>query len=74
MEFTFSKPALDAAVAGGKYSNIRLFQYGDMGAKHGARFYDRNLRLGSDIEVHAFAPLEASRRVINSIPLGCPLL
>ena len=34
LEFTFSKPALDAAVAAGKYSNIRLFQYGDMGAKY----------------------------------------
>jgi hypothetical protein len=24
-------------------------------------------------EFHAFAPLEASRRVTNGIPLGCPL-
>ena len=35
--------------------------------------FDRNLRLGDDIEFHAFAPLEASRRVTNGIPLGWPL-
>ena len=35
---------------------------------------DRNLHSRSAIEFHAFAPLEASKRVTNAIPLGCPLL
>ena len=34
LQFTFSKPQLDLDVASGKYSNIRLFQYGDMGTKY----------------------------------------
>jgi hypothetical protein len=37
-------------------------------------FFDRNLHSRSAIEVHAFAPLEASRRVTNGIPLGCSLI
>jgi hypothetical protein len=32
--YTFEKPALDEAVQRGRYSNIRLFQYGDMGTKY----------------------------------------
>ena len=34
LQYTFEKPHLDAAVQAGKYSNIRLFQYGDMGTKY----------------------------------------
>jgi hypothetical protein len=37
-------------------------------------FFGRNLRSRSAIGSHAFAPLEASRRVTNDIPLGCSLL
>jgi hypothetical protein len=36
-------------------------------------FFDRNLHSRSAIEFRAFAPLDASRRVINGIPLGWPL-
>jgi hypothetical protein len=34
LAYTFTKPQLDEDVAGGKYANIRLFQYGDMGVKY----------------------------------------
>ena len=34
LAYTFTKPQLDKDVASGKYSNIRLFQYGDMGVKY----------------------------------------
>ena len=34
LQYTFSKPQLDQDVAAGKYSNIRLFQYGGMGTKY----------------------------------------
>ena len=33
LQYTFSKPQLDKDVAAGKYDNVRLFQYGDMGVK-----------------------------------------
>jgi hypothetical protein len=37
LEYTFSKPALDRAVAAGSYDNIRLFQYGgELKATHTA--------------------------------------
>ena len=29
LEYTFSKPVLDKAVAAGTYDNVRLFQYGE---------------------------------------------
>ena len=34
LQYTFDKPQLDVLVAQGKYSNVRLFQYGDMGIKY----------------------------------------
>lgn len=34
LEYTFSKAQLDADVKAGRYDNIRLFQYGDMGTKY----------------------------------------
>jgi hypothetical protein len=34
-------------------------------------FSDSNLHSKSAIEFHAFAPLDASRRVTNDIPPGC---
>jgi hypothetical protein len=38
----------------------------------GARFLQKFM-LEDAIDLHAFAPLEASRRVTNGIPIGCPL-
>jgi hypothetical protein len=43
-----------------------------LGPLCGARFRQK-FTLEDAIEFHAFAPLEASRRVTNAIPLGCPL-
>jgi hypothetical protein len=37
------------------------------------RVFGQKFTLEDAIEFHAFAPLEASRRVTNDIPLGCPL-
>jgi hypothetical protein len=37
-------------------------------------FSGRNPLSRSAVEFHAFAPLDASKRVTNGIPLGCPLL
>jgi hypothetical protein len=40
---------------------------------HGTvRVFRLKFTLEDAIEFHAFAPLEASRRVTNGIPLGCP--
>jgi hypothetical protein len=36
-------------------------------------YFRQKFTLEDAIEFHAFAPLEASRRVTNAIPLGCPL-
>jgi hypothetical protein len=36
-------------------------------------FFRQKFILEDAIELHPFAPLEASRRVTNSIPLGCSL-
>jgi hypothetical protein len=41
-----------------------------MGAVH---VFGQKFTLGDAIGFHAFAPLEASRRVTNGIPLGWPL-
>jgi hypothetical protein len=38
------------------------------------RVLDRNLHSTMPIEFYAFAPLDASMRVTNAIPLGCALL
>jgi hypothetical protein len=38
------------------------------------RVFGQNFPLEDAIEFHAFAPLEASMRVTNGIPLGCSLL
>jgi hypothetical protein len=42
--------------------------------RYGTRFSTRGLRSRSAIEFHTVAPLEASKRVTNGIPLGCSLL
>ena len=44
-----------------------------VGFMYGARFRQK-FTLEGAFEFHAFAPLEASRRVTNAIPLGSPLL
>jgi hypothetical protein len=38
------------------------------------RVFRQKFTLEDAIELHAFVPLEASRRVINGISLGCSLL
>jgi hypothetical protein len=37
------------------------------------RVFQQKSTLEDAIEFHAFAPLQASLRVTNAIPLGCPL-